>query len=241
MSARDRFRLILALSGLFACAPLVSATEASADADPRWIEGRIQAFVLPRLPDRPVRVSVPPVPDLLPAGSDPSEIETEISSAAEVPLRGKVPVRIVLRRDGEVIGEHQVLVEVAEAQLGLVTRRSISRGEQVSEADFELLPLESASHRRYALSDAAEIAGTRARRNLAAGTPVREAWFESIPLVRRGEPVRMRFEDDGLRIEATGIARQDGHAGDLVRVQNSASRNEVVGRVDARGIVHVAF
>ncbi len=210
--------LTVMLSWLLAGAPPGIAEEGSADVDARWIEAHIQAFVLPRLSDRPVRVSVPPVADLLPAGMDPNGIEVEI-----------------------VVGERDVTVEIADAQVGLVARRSIARGEQVSGGDFELFPLESAAHRRHALSDPAEVEGMRARRNVPAGTPVRISWFEAIPLVRRGEPVRMRFENDGLRIEATGVAREDGFVGDLVRVQNTSSRTEVVGRVDSEGVIHVAF
>ncbi len=233
--------LTLLLSWLLAGAPPAIAEEGSADVDARWIEAHIQAFVLPRLPDRPVRVAVPPVADLLPAGMDPDGIEVEISSDAEEPLRGNVPVRIVLRTGDIVVGQRDVTVEIADAQVGLVARRSIARGDQVSEGDFELFPLESAAHRRHALSDPAEVEGMRARRNVPAGTPVRISWFEAIPLVRRGEPVRMRFENEGLRIEATGVAREDGFVGDLVRVQNTSSRTEVVGRVDPEGVIHVAF
>lgn len=241
MNGRGRFPLILVLSWLLAGAPPGIAEDGSAEADARWLEASIQAFVLPRLPDRPVRVSVPPVSDLLPSGMDPAGVEVEISSDADEPLRGHVPIRIVLRTGDLVVGQRDVTVEIADAQMGLVARRSISRGEKVGEADFELFPLESVSHRRYALSDPAEVEGMRARRNVPAGTPVRLSWFEAIPLVRRGEPVRMRFEDDGLRIEATGIAREDGYVGDLVRVQNASSRTDVVGRVDPEGVIHVAF
>lgn len=229
------------LSWILAATPPGIAAEGNAATDARWLEAHIQAFVLPRLPDRPVRVSVPPVADLLPAGMDPSGVEVEISSDAEEPLRGHVPVRIVLRTGSEVVGQREVTVEIAEAQIGLVARRSISRGDQVSEADFDLFPLESVAHRRHAIADPADLEGMRARRHVPAGTPVRLSWFEAIPLVRRGEPVRMRFENGGLRIEATGIAREDGFVGDLVRVQNPHSRTDVVGRVDPEGLIHVAF
>lgn len=220
---------------------LASAQDGGDVAASRWLEGRIQAFVLPRVVDGPVRISVPPLAGLLSTAIDPEIVDVELESEAAEPLHGEVPITVTLRRAGEVLERTVVTVAIEEASLGLVAARPIARGDTVSERDVELVPVEGNANRRHAVTAPEVVVGKQAKRNVAAGATLRANWFEEVPVVRRGEPVRIRFEQHGLRIDASGIARQDAREGEAVRVENSTSRREVIGRADADGVVHVAF
>lgn len=222
--------------------PLAAALASAEDgASPRWIEDRIQAFLLERMPAEPVRVAIPPLDDFALDGVDPSSVRVEIETDAKEPLHGRVPLTVSIVRGDDVLERRIVPVEIEDATLALVATRSLARGEVLRDGDVALRPVESAADRRAAVSDVESVAGKRLRRSVPSGTVLRAAWFEDVPLVKRGEPVRLSLVQGGLRIEATGLARQDGRAGEMVRVENQSSRREVLGRVGEDGVVHVTF
>jgi flagella basal body P-ring formation protein FlgA len=74
---------------------------------------------------------------------------------------------------------------------------------------------------------------------VSAGAVWRESHVKPVPVVSRGQPVRLRIETGALWIEGPGQAREDGLAGDSIRVLNLTSRREVRGTVTAEGIVRV--
>lgn len=233
--------LALALA-LLVFAPPGRAAEATgeADAPPAWLRARIESWVLAHLPDEPVRVALPPFPDFAPPGLAPEGVEVHVEAPDDGALRGRVPLAVTLERDGRVLarGAAEVIVEVLSERL--VAARTLERGEIVAAEDLERRPLET-GERAGAPLDPAALVGKRTRRRVPQGAAWRADWVERAPLVTRGQPVRLRYESAGLRIDASGVARDEGRAGDLVRVQNPASRRELRGRVAADGSVHVAF
>jgi flagella basal body P-ring formation protein FlgA len=134
-----------------------------------------------------------------------------------------------------------VTAQVSEAALGVVAARGLARGDVLREEDVSLEPIANPLERRSVASAPEDAIGKRLRRNLDAGAPMRRAWLEEVPLVKRGEPVRLAVSRGQLRIESTGIARQDGKAGQIVRVENPTSHREVIGRVGEDGVIHVLF
>lgn len=230
----------LAVSG---CGLLLLATAVrAADDPPAWLRARVEAWVLAHLPDEPVHVALPPFPtDWVPSDLDPAGVELRVQAPSEEPLRGRVLLALTLARDGRTLasGEAEVVVQVLAQQL--VAARTLERGEIVAEGDLELQPLEPNVRVRGRPLEPAALIGKRTRRRVPSGAAWREAWVETPPLVSRGQPVRLRYESGSLRIEATGVSRDEGGSGDLVWVQNPASRRELRGRVAPDGTVRVAF
>ena len=58
-------------------------------------------------------------------------------------------------------------------------------------------------------------------------------------LVRRGEPVQLRYHRDGITITATGKALRNAGAGETVRVFSEATRRTLDGRAIEPGVVEV--
>jgi len=229
---------ILLLVGAFVPLALEAAR---ASESPRWLEDRVQAFLLERAPEGPVRIEVPPLDAFSLEGVDPAAVEVAISTDAKPPLAGAVPLRIAIRRAGRELERHEVTAQVEAAHLAVVAARALARGDVLAEADLTLAPVENPMERRSAVDAIEGAVGKRMRRNVEAGQPVRSAWLEEVPLVKRGEPVRITLLRGNLRIESTGIARQDGRAGDVVRLENPTSHREILGRVGPDGAVHVTF
>jgi len=235
--------IALSLAALALAAPGRAAAAAPADAangPPAWLRARIESWVLAHLPDEPVRVALPPFADFAPPGLAPEGVEVHVEAPGDGPLRGQVPLAVTLERDGRVLarGSAEVIVEVLSERL--VAARTLERGEIVAAEDLERRPLEPGERAAEPI-EASVLVGKRTKRRVPQGAVWRADWVEEAPLVSRGQPVRLRYESGALRIDATGVAREEGRVGDLVRVQNPTSRRELRGRVAADGSVHVAF
>lgn len=235
---------IASSSRILAAVVLLAAASARAEGGepPTWLRAQIEAWVLAHLPDEPVHVSLPPFDgDWVPQELDPAGVEVRIEAPSDEPLSGRVPLALALVREGRTLarGEAEVVVQVLAREL--VATRSLERGEMVAEGDLELRPLAPGARLRGRPLAPEAIVGKRTRRRVPRGAAWREEWVEAAPLVSRGQPVRLRYASGALRIEATGVAREEGGVGDLVRVHNPASRRELRGRVAPDGSVHVAF
>lgn len=237
MSAVTKRLAIFAAGALLALA----VTGARAAESPRWLEDRVQAFLLARVADGPVRISVPPLDEFSLVDVAPDSVDVSIETDAAEPFTGPVPLTISIERDGKRLERHTVTAQVNDVALGVVAARALARGDVLREEDVTLAPIPNPRERRSVASALEEVIGKRVRRNLDAGAPLRRAWLQEVPLVKRGEPVRLTISRGQLRIESTGIARQDGKAGEIVRVENPNSHREVIGRVGEDGVVHVMF
>jgi len=70
---------------------------------------------------------------------------------------------------------------------------------------------------------------------------VRAGLLTQVPVVSRGAQVVLVAAQRGLRITTPGIVKEDGGAGEIVRVVNSASGKVVNGRVVDAKTVEVMF
>ena len=59
-------------------------------------------------------------------------------------------------------------------------------------------------------------------------------------MVRQGQQVTLIASIDGIEVRATGVALQDGRYGELIRVQNPASKKVVQGTVGDAHVVYVS-
>jgi flagella basal body P-ring formation protein FlgA len=84
------------------------------------------------------------------------------------------------------------------------------------------------------------VVGQAARRTLVAGYPIPINAVEDVKIVKRGVPVRVVFEEDGLSIVTLGSPLQSAGVGALVRVRNIDTGTIVMGIVQPDGSVRVS-
>lgn len=151
-----------------------------------------------------------------------------------------VPMRVLLkamRADGRAtrFGEAQCVVDVSLP--GVRMKRAVARGGILDGTAAETVVVDTRGWSLRALPT--DVAGARAVVDLAAGQVVRRGMVVPAPLVRTGEPVTLAVVAGSLRVEARGVALQDGRLGDLVRVVNPDTGRRVPARVVGRGSVEV--
>lgn len=96
------------------------------------------------------------------------------------------------------------------------------------------LPADTISHLEDAL-------GNRTTRMIYPSTVLQSSMITSPPLVKRGDIVKIVADAGPMTITATGLVKQQGRKGELVRVMNTDSRRVILARVTGPGAVQVDF
>ncbi len=242
MSRRSHIaRAVLLVPGLLLLGSAHSGWAATAESMSKRLHEELEQFVRARADGRVNRVEIPGLDafDRLGLGSDGVDVglRTRLSGG----LLGRVPVTVILTRDGAEVKRAVVTVGLHALKSVLVANRAINRGEVIGEKDFRSERRDISVLRGPVITRSSELVGMRVRRAIQTGRVWQPRHLETVPVVRRGEQVRLRLVSGGLQIDGAGKAGEDGRAGDWIRVLNDASRRYVTGQVDAEGTVYVRF
>lgn len=142
--------------------------------------------------------------------------------------------------DGKEAARARVTAQVDLSVRAVVAARPLSRGHVLAEDDVSLSMVPFAQA-RGALTDPAMVLGNAVKNNLNAGEPISERNLTKSLMVRRGDTVTIVAQAGGLKVTASGQARQDGALGDTVSVTNLNSNKNVAGRVIGPNLVEIVF
>ncbi len=139
--------------------------------------------------------------------------------------------------------ESQVRLNANLQRLGevVLASRRINRGEVIAPADLIIHRREISMLDPNFISDPEQAVGKQSRTTLQTGAIVYENLLENPPLVRRGDRVKILAESGRVRVSAPGEVRDTGARGDLVRVRNLMSRQELQAQVVDGGTVTTTF
>lgn len=175
---------------------------------PRWIPGSLQKIA-------PTKILT-----VTPQG----RIERYTNFEVTYRDRGKTQSAIV-----------QMLVET-ERMLPVANRRVLS-GEVLSTDSIDMRWVPVPYDRGQLVESVDEISGKTLRRSLKDGQPIRYADISSEYLIEAGDLVQVIYEQDGLRIELEGDARQAGAQDDEIIIYNKETRKRYLGKVSSPGVV----
>ncbi|MFN0150908.1 MAG: flagellar basal body P-ring formation chaperone FlgA [bacterium] len=122
----------------------------------------------------------------------------------------------------------------------LRTTRTLSEGDSVTADAMQAVVEEIPVPWDAWVANARELEGLVPARVIAAGEIVRAELFETAALVRRGDTVMLELESPSVRILARGTAREDGRAGQKIRVARDGERRVLHAVVVSRDRVRVA-
>lgn len=86
-----------------------------------------------------------------------------------------------------------------------------------------------------------EAVGKQVLRPLPPRQPIRKPMLDYPPVIKRGDRVMIEVRKGGLFVQALGIAKAAGKAGDTIIIQNQASGRDVLGTVVSSGLVEIGF
>jgi flagella basal body P-ring formation protein FlgA len=155
--------------------------------------------------------------------------------------RGLVTVQITVTADGKERGVREIPLRLKYQGHRVVAAREIPEGTALTPENLKI---------ETVVSDQPEPAGWKppyglvAARTLAPDTEVREDMAnaaQSPVVVLRNETVVIRVQQPGLLVTAVGVALQEAHAGEYVKVRNVDSSRVIVCKVSPDGTVEPAF
>jgi flagella basal body P-ring formation protein FlgA len=120
-----------------------------------------------------------------------------------------------------------------------VARYELRRGDIIGESDVVMARLNAGAIPKDVWIDRANIVGQETVRDIAAGDPIRRSRTSAPIVISSGSMVVMIYRSSALEATATGVALEDGAAGQEIRVRNDASKRIVRAVARETGMVEV--
>jgi len=170
--------------------------------------------------------------------SGPRDIEAPLGNAvltAQVPFGVKFGVPTVVYVhvdvDGRRVGSYQVRFNVEALRPVVVAARTIPWGAEIKPEDVRVARMDISRLAAGFIDDPAEAVGKMANRTINPGTPIVRQMFGNPVLVRAGSFVTIKAVAGDAEISASGMALQNGAAGQIIKVRNINSQKIVYGMV----------
>jgi flagella basal body P-ring formation protein FlgA len=182
-----------------------------------------------------ITAATPPHDVIVPAG----EVELTARTIGSPSGRNVVGVTVSVLVEGRTV--HRAVVKYHLEMMGevLVASHNISRHSRLTSSDVKLERKDLFSIRGTPLRALEECEERRTTFMVAAGRPLTEACTEPIPLVLKGHEVLVTVTAPGVVVTASGVAREDGARGEMVRVQSAFSKEDFSAKVVGEGRVEI--
>ena len=131
-------------------------------------------------------------------------------------------------------------VKVAVSIKRVVAVHNLPAGHPIEPADVRLEIQDSFPGAGRILSEVAQALGRIPRRPVAAGTAIRAEWLDEPKQVQRGDTVQVDVIEGAAHLKLEGIAQASGSAGEMIPIENPASKRRFRARVESKGKVVVA-
>lgn len=218
----------------------IGAVNSGSEVTPALIEKIIAGFIRSRAggDSEDISIRVNPVePMALPQG----KVTYEVTPRKQEDYRGSTSLSLAFMVDGRLEKRIWVTAQVDVREEVAVSNRALQRNTLITEDDVRLERMNVSELPADVITDERAVIGMKTKRAIEPNTPMRSAFVESPPLVKRGDLVTIVAESDSLKITTQGVVTESGCRGDLVRVINAASRQEVYAKVVDGRTVAVDF
>ena len=161
---------------------------------------------------------------LIPTGKMTYEIT---ASSAKERFIGTVTATVDFYVNGEKVRTLGVAGKVEVSGNVYLASRPMKQNEMISEADLEVhkMNLTDAADRFATRLD--QVENRRVLRNLGVHQPLELKDLDKPLVLKRGDPVRIVYEEPGLSVTAKGQANADGGVGDTLAVTNVESKKTI--------------
>jgi flagella basal body P-ring formation protein FlgA len=213
----------------------VSVTRASRMIGANEIKQRIAEIAAERL-----RVTDPKAITVTLDGPAPT-LHLEVASGPLVPARMNIDPRggrfDVTFQSGD--SHVRLTGSAVESYDAVVLTRAVARGDVLRASDLAVERRPKAQLQADMVRDPEAAIGMASKQALSAGQTIRTVDLTRPQLVKRGEPVMVRYEVPGIVLTARGKAEEDGSLGDTVNVLNVQSKRTIQGVVTGPGQIVV--
>ncbi|SDC10028.1 flagella basal body P-ring formation protein FlgA [Candidatus Frackibacter sp. WG12] len=149
-----------------------------------------------------------------------------------------IPVEVYV--DGRLTKKEYIQVQVTAYEEVLVAKDLIKRHQSISKADFKLERIDISTLYGYEpFIDFDSIKNYRTERTINPGQVLTRNLLEIPPLVKRRRQVKIIAEVGQVKVSTKGIALESGVKGQIIKVENMSSGQELMAKVLAKNTVKV--
>ena len=192
-----------------------------------------------------VRLDTLPSDLVVPPGEIELRAKPRLTLACPEPCRmvglGSIPVMVEAWVDGRLYRTVSLTLRLLLMREVVVASYPLPRHGLVKATDVRLERRDIGMLTQEPLADLALAVGRRTTRMLAMGAVVASDAVELPPLIQKGDVVTLMVESPGLLVMTKGIAQEVGKVGQLVRVKNTASGREILGKVENSKTIRVGL
>jgi flagella basal body P-ring formation protein FlgA len=117
--------------------------------------------------------------------------------------------------------------------------RALKRGEPIDAGGVTELHGELPGLPLQALPGRSAVVGATVNRNVAANDLITSSLVTQAVIVKPGDKILVRAVAEGLEVQATLVASQTGHLGDIIRCVNPDTRRAMAVRITGRGVAEI--
>lgn len=121
----------------------------------------------------------------------------------------------------------------------VVASRDLGRGAPLQAGDLQLKKMDTTHLLRGHFDSTQQLLGSTLKRTLRRGQVVTPSMLVAQKTVRRGEQITIVSAIGSIEVRSRGKALRDGNPGDLIPVQNTASKKKLQARVVSAGTVSI--
>lgn len=140
---------------------------------------------------------------------------------------GQVVVRLSFFKNGERIGKTSAGIRVGILKSVLVADAPIKAGEPLTSDKIRIETRDVSISDDGPLETVDQASGMVASRHIPAGRILCLSAFKRPPTLSTGDHVTIRFLKGALSLNTAGVAREDGFAGEQIRVMNFNSKKVI--------------
>lgn len=145
---------------------------------------------------------------------------------------------------GNSVAETFVQALVRTFENVLVAKVDLKRGEVIESGEkffemFSFEKIETTFLKDDFVCDVGLVYGKKLKKAVRKGEVIYESYFEDLPVIKVGELVKVIARAGNVKVEISGIAKENGILNERIRVLNPASGKMFYGRVIGDGVVEV--
>jgi flagella basal body P-ring formation protein FlgA len=161
----------------------------------------------------------------------PGDLSWEVKAPVQFSQGGHIPVSLILWAERQKVREVRAQARLEVFAEVVVAKNSLRRHQIVEEKDVHLLNRNITQQATDVATDLGEVLGKRVTLSVNAQEVLRRSMVEVPPLVKKGDRVTVVVENVHFKITCMGEVKEEGRAGDRIKVTNISSKREVYGRV----------
>jgi len=190
-------------------------------------------------PQGTVRLDFTTSEPALSAGRYETILRVEAAGAAD--FIGDTAFIVRIYAGGTLLRTETVRTRIEVLRDVVVAAKMIRSGSVLTAEDVRLAKKWVGRNMSDALSGLEEAIGKRITMQVHPGVEISARILKDAPLVRKGQVVRVLFDNGSMRISTVGIPEEDGIAGSMIRIKNITSKKIIYARVLGASLVGVGI